>query len=111
MKNNKLCERVEGSKLHIYVNSDRFYKEKYNLSTSYDEENLAYAINLSEENGIEKGLDEFMGLIGRDTQKWFHCDIVIHWGIHTWTFYNHRNISDFTKEEIEYFDKNDYDYE
>ena len=82
----------------------------------FDEEKEWKKIRESEyqygvEDGIEKGLDEFMGLIGRDTQKWFHCDIVIHWGIHTWTFYNHRNISDFTKEEIEYFDKNDYDYE
>ena len=74
MKNNKLCERVEGSKLHIYVNSDRFYKEKYNLSTSYDEENLAYAINLSEENGIEKGLDEFFTVV--TSANFASCSVV-----------------------------------
>lgn len=109
MKNNKLCERVEGSKLHIYINSDKFTNEGYNLCTSYDEETLAYAINLKECNDIEKAIDEIMGILGRDTQNWFHNDIVIHWGVNTWTFYNARNISDFGKEEFKYFDPKDYD--
>lgn len=107
---NKLCERVEEGKLHIYVNSDKFGVH-YNLATSFDDESIAYAINLSDESKTEEGLDWFIGLIGRDTQNWFHNDIVIHWGVNTWTFYNRKNISDFTKEEIKYFDKDDYSYE
>jgi hypothetical protein len=111
MKNNKLCERVEGHKLHIYINSDKFTNGENELCVSYDEESLAYSINLNKCENIEEGIDWFMGLIGRDTQNWFHNDIVIHWGVNTWTFYNARNVSDFTKEEIKYFDKADYDYE
>lgn len=107
MKNNKLCERVDGGKLHIYINSDKFTDNNNHIVASFDEEQLAYAVNLDEDS--EKGLDWFMGILGRDTQNWFHKDIVIHWGNNTWTFYNGLNISDFTKEEFKYFDPTDYD--
>ena len=106
---NKLCERVVGKELHVYINDDRtLYNDKQTLWASYDGEELAYGINLEGKN-VEEGLDWFMGLFGRDTQNWFYNDIVIHWGNNVWKFYNARNISDFTKEEWQYFDKDDYD--
>ncbi len=108
-----LCSRHEegNPELHIYIGDDKFTDGDNTLSASYDDDQLAYAINLKEENNIEEGLNWFMGNIGRDTQNWFHKDIVIHWGVHQWKFYNARNISDYTKEEYEEFgiDKNDYD--
>lgn len=113
MARNILCERVEevSPELHIYINSDKFTTANNTLVASYDGEQLAYSIDLKEENNIEKGIDWFMGHFGRDTQNWFHKDIIIHWGVHTWKFYNAKNISDFTKEIYDEFgiDRNDYD--
>lgn len=113
MAKNMLCSRNEegNPELHIYINSDKFTNGNNTIVASYDEEQMAYAIDLKQEENIEKGLDWLMGLIGRDTQNWFHKDIVIHWGVHQWKFYNARNISDYTKEEYDEFgiDKNDYD--
>lgn len=112
MAKNILCERVEegNPELHIYINSDNMTTGDNELLASYDEKQVAYSIKFRDKQ-IREDIDWFMGLIGRDTQNWFHNDIVIHWGVNTWTFYNARNVSDFTKEEIKYFDKADYDYE
>lgn len=113
MAKNILCERVEegNPELHIYVNSDKFTNGNNTLVASYDDEGLAYSIDMKKENNIEEGIDWFMGLIGRDTQNWFHKDIVIHWGKNVWKFYNAKNISDYEKEVYDEFgiDKNDYD--
>ena len=109
---NKLCERVErAGVLHIYINSDKFTNENNTLVASYDDKELAYSINLKSGEDIGDCIDWFMGHIGRDTQNWFNYDIIIHWGINEWKFYNSKNISDFTKDNIEYFDLKDYDIE
>lgn len=108
-----LCSRNEEAnpELHIYINSDKFTNENNTIVVSYDNEQLSYSIDLKQESNIEDGLDWLMGLIGRDTQNWFHKDIVIHWGINVWKFFNAKNICDYTKEEYDEFglDKNDYD--
>lgn len=107
---NYLTERVEqGSPLHIYINSDKWDNEN-NIVVSYDNENPSFSMKLNGEH-IEEQIDYLMGLLGRDTRNWGHADIILHWGNHTWKFYNEMNISDFTKEEYNEFgiDKNDYD--
>lgn len=104
----KLCERLESenNKLHIYINSDIITTKNYPIVASYDGRTLAYAYK-----DIDvKTMDDFMAILGRDTQNWSTMDVVIHWGKNVWTFYNARNIDDFDKETIEYFDKSDYDY-
>ena len=107
-----LCERAKNltDDLHIYINSDKFTKDQITLLASYDNKDVAYSIDLAK-GDVEEGLDWFMGFIGRDTQNWFHHDVVIHWGVHEWKFYNARNISTFDKDTIKFFDKGDYDYE
>ena len=109
---NFLTERVEESRpVHIYINSDKFTNDAdYTICASYDEESLAYAIKLHGDN-VEAGLDEVMGILGRDTQNWWYKDIVLHWGVNTWKFYNARNISDFDKEIYEEFGIDPYDYD
>lgn len=108
---NILCDRVEESApLHIYINSDKFTKTNYTICTSYDDEDIAFAIKLNGEN-VEKGLDEVMSIFGRDTQNLFHKDIILHWGVHTWKFYNGRNVSDFDKECYDEFGIDPYDYD
>lgn len=112
MSKNFLCERVEEGNplIHIYINSDKFTTNNETICVSYDDEQLAYAIKLNGDN-IEKGLDEIMGLLGRDTQNWFHKDIILHWGIHEWKFYNSKNISDYEKEVYDEFGIDKYDFD
>jgi hypothetical protein len=99
----------DGDDLHIYINSDKFTTADNTLVASFDGEQLAYSIDLKQESDIEKGLDWFMGLLGRDTQNWFTKNIVIHWGVNTWRFYNAKNISVFDTDTIKDFDIKDYD--
>ena len=112
MAKHYLCERAKDhtTDLHIYVNSDKFTKEQQTLVASFNNDDVAYSIDLTKGN-VEETLDWFMGFIGRDTQNWFRYDVVIHWGVHEWKFYNARNISTFDKDTIKFFDKGDYDYE
>ena len=112
MSKNNLCVRVVDDRpLHIYINSDKFTSDGDNtICLSYDEENVAYWIKLNG-NNVEKGLDEVMGLLGRDTRNWWHKDIVLHWGVNTWKFYNEFNIDDYDKEVYDEFGIDPYDYD
>lgn len=40
-----------------------------------------------------KALDNYMGMFGRDVENWYYKDIVIHWGVHQWKFYNSKNVT------------------
>lgn len=44
-------------------------------------------------------IDNYMGTFGRDVENWYHKDIVIHWGVHTWKFCNNYNITEIQKDE------------
>lgn len=104
---NYLAEVVNEDKdLHIFINTDNFTTANNVVVVSYDGEQLAYSLETLKE---AKSIDWLMGLIGRDTQNWFHNNIVIHWGDNVWKFYNKRNVSIFNKEDIKYFDIKDYD--
>lgn len=112
MAKNILCERVEegNPELHIYINSDNMTTGDNELLASYDEKQIAYSVKFRDKQ-VREDIDWFMGLIGRDTQNWFHKDIVIHWGNNVWKFYNAKNISDWDKSIYDEFgiDRNDYD--
>lgn len=105
---NHLAEICDDGDLHIYINSDEFTNANNAIVVSYDGKQLAYALETTDD---KKNIDWLMGLLGRDTQNWFHKNIVIHWGVNTWKFYNARNVSLFDKENIEFFDIKDFDVE
>lgn len=57
-----------------------------------------------------QAIDNYMGAFGRDVENWYHKDIVIHWGVHSWKFHNAYNITEVEKdkhtktlEDISYF--------
>lgn len=113
-----LCARnQEYGTLDLWINDEdhwTFGKDefKYEIIATYNgespETSETYRITL-DKNPIE-ALDYLMGYIGRDVENWGYKDIVIHWGVHTWKFYNSKNISNIEKDEyvktledIEYF--------
>lgn len=108
-KTNKLCSRQNNGTLDIWINYDndiaKLKDDKLHIITTYNgnkpEDEISCGLGLGNLNdeAIEKQLDWLMGIISRDTQNWFNKDIVIHWGVHTWTFYNKHNVQDIEKDE------------
>ena len=105
---NLLCARsTKAGTLDIWVNpKDAMLGDnKLQVVVTYDgkpiETEQAYAFGLGDMNDdqVEKQLDWFMGMLSRDTQNWFLKDIVIHWGVHKWTFYNEHNVTTIEKDE------------
>lgn len=104
---NKLCARNERyGTLDLWINDEKHWefgnsKNKFQIIATLNGQNpdsgYAYMITLDEEP--TKALDDFMGYISRDTQNWGYRDIVIHWGVHTWKFYNKHNITDIENDE------------
>ena len=107
MDKNVLCTRNERyGTLDLWINNEdhwTFGNEdiKWEIIATYNGEDPskgeAYRFTL-DRNPVQ-ALNEFMGHVGRDTENWFFKDIVIHWGVHTWKFYNSKNITTVDKDE------------
>lgn len=108
-KTNKLCVRQNNGTLDIWINYDndiaKLDNNKMHVITTYNGEKPEHEVSCGlclgnqDDETIEKQLNWLMGIIGRDTQNWFIKDIVIHWGVHTWKFYNKQNVVDIEKDE------------
>lgn len=107
-KKRTLCVRNEEyGTLDLWINNEEHWKfgkdDKltWQIIVTYNgespEKGEAYRITLDEHP--TKALDELMGYIGRDVENWYYKDIVLHWGVHTWKFYNSKNITAIEKDE------------
>ena len=103
---NKLCVRKEkDGTLDIWICPEG--KEDRIIITYNGKpiEEIAYDMPIT-----PGAIDNYMGTFGRDVENWYYKDIVIHWGVNTWKFYNSKNVTDIEKDEyvknlddIEYF--------
>lgn len=108
-KKTKLCARTSDGTVDIWINYEgemgNFSGKRMNIITTFNgespEKGLGTCMSLvdQDEATMEKSLDWFMGSLGRDVENWSNKDIVIHWGVHTWTFYNKRSVTDIEKDE------------
>lgn len=105
---NLLCARsTRPGTLDIWINPEGVMLggDRLQVVATYGgvspETEQAYSFGLGNMNDdqIEKQLDWFMGMLSRDTQNWFFKDIVIHWGVHKWAFYNEHNVTTIEKDE------------
>lgn len=108
-KKRTLCVKENNGTLDIWINYDgnvpKLKNGKLHIITTFDgkkpEEELSTGMGLGNFNDkeIEERLNWFMGYFCRDTQNWFYKDLVIHWGVHTLTFHNKRNVNEVEKDE------------
>lgn len=106
-RQNLLCVRKEEyGTLDLWINNEEHWdfgnKDiKFEIIATYNGKDPsageAYRITL-DEKPVE-ALDHLMGYIGRDVENWGYKDIVIHWGAHTWKFYNAKNVTNVKKDE------------
>lgn len=82
----------ENGTVDIWINKDGYEGKILITYNGNDIEQGFNSWDLNNINNAEKLLDEFMGVLGRDIENWHTYNIVIHWGVHNWSFTNDYNI-------------------
>ena len=107
MEKNTLCVKQERyGTLDLWINNEDHWTfgnedTKWEIIATYngDSPSKCEAYRFTLDKDPIKALDELMGRIGRDVENWYYKDLVIHWGVHTWKFYNAYNVTSVDKDE------------